>query len=197
MAWQITGTYYAPCSCKVGCPCTLGEPDGDQGWCSGVILLDIRSGNVDGTDVSGSRIALVADWPRGFVSGDGTGRLYFDAGLSQERRAALEPVLTGQRGGVLEAIGGLIPTFLPPKEAPIRIQAQDDQTRATVGDVGAVVVKPLRGPTGEPTRLQNGAFAFRDHITLGNGLGTYFHDPEMRAWASAGHGEVEEFDWSG
>ncbi len=29
MAWRITGTYYAPCSCNVGCPCILGEMQGN------------------------------------------------------------------------------------------------------------------------------------------------------------------------
>jgi hypothetical protein len=29
MAWRIIGTYYAPCSCNVGCPCILGEMQGD------------------------------------------------------------------------------------------------------------------------------------------------------------------------
>ncbi|ACZ42886.1 protein of unknown function DUF1326 [Thermobaculum terrenum ATCC BAA-798] len=196
MAWHISGTYYAPCSCKVGCPCTLGEPDGDQGWCSGAILLDIQSGEVDGTDVSGSRALFLADWPRGFISGNGTARIYFDSSISAEKRSALEPMLMGKMGGVLEVLASLVPNMLAPKDAPIQIQTIDGKTQATVGDVGMVVVEPLVGPNGEPTVLQNGAFAFRGHITLGRGTGTYFHDPEMRAWTSAGHGEMEEFDWS-
>jgi hypothetical protein len=196
MSWHLSGTYYAPCSCKVGCPCALGELEADQGWCSGAILLDIRSGNVDGVDVSGTKAFLLADWPSGFLSGNGTGRLYFDPGVAREQRSALEAVLKGQRGGVFEVFSALIPTFLPTKEAPITLQAGADETRATIGEVAEVVVTPLRGASGEYTRLLHGAAAFRDDLILGRGTGTRGHDPEMRTWQSGGHGEQGDFDWS-
>ena len=76
MAWRITGTYYAPCSCNVGCPCTLGELEADRGWCSGTLVFDIQGGNVDGTNVGGTKVAVVGDWPSGFLAGNGTSRLY-------------------------------------------------------------------------------------------------------------------------
>src|SRR5437867_2345044 len=71
MAWQISGTGLGPCSCKVSCPCELGELVADQGWCSGVFAFDLRSGNVDGVDVSGTKVVFVGDWPSGFLSGNG------------------------------------------------------------------------------------------------------------------------------
>ena len=73
MAWHITGTDLGPCSCDLGCPCILGATEGDRGWCSAVRLYHIRSGEIDGVDVSGSKVALVADWPSGFLAGNGTG----------------------------------------------------------------------------------------------------------------------------
>jgi len=197
MPWRISGTLYSPCSCKVGCPCLLGELEADQGWCSGVIVFDIRSGDVDGTDVGGTKVVLAADWPGGFLGGNGTGRIYFDGALSQQQRAALEPVLTGQRGGTPEAIGSAVPKILPSKEASIRVQAGADETRITVGDFGVAVVKPLRGASGEITKVLHAAAAFREEVILAKGTGTYWHDPEMRQWESAGHGEQSEFDWSG
>lgn len=197
MPWQISGTYYAPCSCNVGCPCTLGEMQGDRGWCSGTLAFDIRSGRVDGTDVSNTRVVLAADWPSGFLAGNGTGRLYFDEGTPQERRTALEPVLMGQRGGVLEAVSSLVPTWLPARTAPIRVETGDEKTRIVVGDYGEVVTEPLKGATGERTRLLHAAAAFRDDIFLGRGTGTRWRDPDLRQWESGGHSEYADFDWSG
>ena len=197
MAWNITGTYYAPCSCKVGCPCIFGEMDGDQGWCSGTLAFDIRSGTIEGTDVAGTKAVLVADWPRGFLGGNGTGRIYFDPAVSQQQQSALETVLGGKRGGVFEAVAGLIPTVLPSKKAPINFQKNEDETRVTIGDVGELIVKPLRGPTGEATRVLHGAAAFRENIGLARGNGSYFKDPDMRSWESAGHAEQTDFDWNG
>lgn len=196
MAWRLSGTYWSPCSCRVGCPCTLGELEADQGWCSGVLVFDIQSGDADGTDVSGTKVALVGDWPSGFLSGNGTGRLYFDRAVSQQQRAALEAIFSGQRGGVFEAVGALISKVLPSKEAAVNIQKGTDETRITVGDFGNLVVKPLRGPTGELTRLLHGAAAFRDEIILAKGTGFSWRDPEMRQWESGGHAEQAAFDWS-
>lgn len=196
MAWRIAGTYWAPCSCNVGCPCTLGEMEGDQGWCSGSIAIDIQSGSVDGTDVSGAKVVLDADWPSGFLAGNGTGRLYFDPSVSQEQRAALEALLSGQRGGVFEAIGSLVPKILPSKEAPINIQKGQDETRISVGNFGELVSKPLRGATGEYTRLLHAAASFRDDVVLAKGTGSRWRDPELRQWESGGHSEQSDFDWS-
>jgi len=197
MAWRITGTYWSPCSCKVGCPCTLGEMEADQGWCSGALAFEITSGNVDGIDVGGSKVAMAVDWPGGMLSGDGTGRLYFDPSVSPQRRVALEAVLTGQRGGVFEAIAPLIPKILPSKEAPITIEKGAEETRIGVRNFGELVVKPLRGPTGAVTKLLNGAAAWREEIILAKGTGSRWHDTEMRAWESGGHAEQTDFDWSG
>jgi hypothetical protein len=198
MAWNISGTYYAPCSCNVGCPCTFGALEGDQpgGWCSGALIFDITSGSVDGVDVGSTRAALCGDWPKGFLSGGGTGRIYVDTGLSAEQRDALEAVLSGRLGGVFELVGSLLSQTLDTKEAQISIETGEDETRATVGDFGKVVVKPLRGPTGELTRVLHAAAAFRDDIVLGRGDGSSWRDPDMRAWESGGHAEQADFNWS-
>src|SRR5215218_1686756 len=100
MAWHITGTDLGPCSCDIGCPCILGEMEGDRGWCSAVRLYDIHSGEVDGIDVSGTRVALVADWPSGFLAGNGTGRLYFATRASLRSSGMLwKPSLPGSGVG--------------------------------------------------------------------------------------------------
>ena len=196
MAWQLTGTYYAPCSCKVGCPCALGELEADQGWCSAVLVFQFQSGNADGTDLRGAKAALAGDWPSGFLSANGTARLYFDPAISPEQRTALEAILSGQRGGVFEMLGTLVSNVLPTKEAPINIQSGADETQVTVGDFGQLVVKPLRGPSGEFTRLLHAAAGFRDDIILAKGTGSRWRDPDMRQWESGGHAEQTTFDWS-
>jgi hypothetical protein len=70
--------------------------EADRGWCSGVLLFNIRTG-VDGTDVSDTKVALAADFPSGYLAGNGTGRLYVDPEVSQEQRSALEAVLSPGR----------------------------------------------------------------------------------------------------
>lgn len=199
MAWRITGTEYAPCSCAVGCPCLLGEMEGDQegGWCSGIIAVDISSGESDGVDLSGTKALAIADWPKGFLAGDGTGRVYVDEGASDEQAQELEAIFTGQKGGPLEVIGELVPNFLESKRASISFETRGEATRISVGDIGEAVFEPLKGPSGEPTRVLHGAAAFRDDVTLAKGTATRFHDPDLRDWQSLGHAEIADVEWSG
>ncbi len=196
MAWRLTGTYYAPCSCDVGCPCNFGELEADRGWCSGAFVFDVRSGEVDGTDVSGAKVALAGDFPSGYLAGNGTARIYFDTEVSQEQRSALESVLSGQQGGIFEVLAGLIPEFRPSREAPITLLTGEEATRAKVGDFGAIVVAPLRDTEGNMTTVHHAAGAIVEETVLAKGLGSSWRDPEMREWTSGGHAEQGDFDWS-
>ncbi len=196
MPWRMVGTYYGPCSCKVSCPCELGEMEGDEGWCSGSLVFDIRNGNVDGTDVGGTTAVLIGDWPSGFLGGNGTGRLYFDPSTPAAKRSALESVLQGKQGGVFEVVGTLVPKWLSTKEAPIRIERGADSTRVTVQGYGELVTAPIKGASGEFTRLLHGAAAFREDVILAKGTGSSWRDPELRQWQSGGHSEQADFDWS-
>ncbi|MGQ0521368.1 MAG: DUF1326 domain-containing protein [Actinomycetota bacterium] len=195
MSWRMSGTYYSACSCKVGCPCLFGEMEGDEGWCSGTLAFRIDQGNADGTDIGGTRVALSADWPSGFLAGEGTARLIFDPALSDEQRSALEAVFSGQKGGVFEAVGSLVSSWMPAMEAPIEIEGDDDETRVRVGEHSTLMVKTLRGPSGEATRVLHAAAAFRDDTVLADGRGSTSSLPDMKAWESGGHAETADFEW--
>jgi hypothetical protein len=55
----------------------------DRGWCSAAFVADIRNGEVDGTNVSGSKVALAADFPSGFLAGNGTGSRFHDPDMRE------------------------------------------------------------------------------------------------------------------
>ena len=195
MAWKIKGNYYGPYSCKVRCPCALGETEADQGWCSGAMVFDIKSGNSDGVNLSGSKVAWVGDFPGGFLLGKGTARLYFDPSVSAAKRKALEGIMSGKKGGVFAAFAGLITKVLPTKTAAIKLNVGTNQTKISVGSFGKLVIKPLKGATGKLTRLLHAAAGFRDDIVLAKGIGSSWNDPQMRKWQSGGHAEQADFDW--
>ena len=63
-----------------------------------------------------------------------------------------------------------------------------------VGDIGAVVIKPLRGLQGDVTRLLHAA-AFRDNLSsCPTGRYLLSCPPELRERESGGHGELVELD---
>ena len=198
MAYNMSGTYYVACSCKVGCPCIFGEPEGDDGYCDAQMTVDIKGGDVDGVDVSGVTMALAANWPKGFVSGDGTGRLYFDPSSSAEQRDALSRAFAGQAGGgALETFGGIISSWLDPSEASIELDTSNGTTRIKVGEVGKAVVEPMRDPQGEITRVRGLPVAFAPETILARGNGTRWTDPDLKEFESRGYAEQADINWSG
>jgi hypothetical protein len=197
MAWHIKGSYYAPCSCKIACPCLFGDLDGDNGWCSGVLGFQVDSGAVDGTDVSGAKVVLHGEWPRGFLAGNGKGVAYFDPSLSDEQVGKLGELFSGQKGGVFEVLSTLITDMGPPKRAAISFDKSGDDISLKVEGVGQIDMTPLRGPDGHHTKVLHGAAAFRDETLMGRSSGNAWRDPGLREWTPGGHAEWAEVDWSG
>jgi len=198
MAWYLQGDSYACCSCKVGCPCAIGgsETLGSDG-CSAVQIMDIRNGMIEGTDVGGSIVAAVVDWPGAMMAGDGTGRVYFDADMTVEQRDMLEALIRGRLGGGFSRIPELVPRILSALVAPIsKRQAGDRTTKILVGDFGEAVIKPMRSQNGETPTIR-GPGGFRDEVELATGMGSWWRDPELRQWEGGGYAEQSVIDWRG
>jgi hypothetical protein len=195
MSWFIRGESYACCSCSVGCPCAVGEMQtaGSVG-CAAVQIMDIEAGEIDGTDVSGTKIAAVVDWPGPMMAGNGTGRLYFDVDTSPEQRAALEALISGKLGGGFSRIPELVTATLSSLLAPIRKETTADGTLITVGDFGQARVKPMRTPSGDGIGI-HGSGGFRDDVMLAVGHGSWWRDPQLRQWEGGGYAEQSEFEW--
>ena len=65
MSWNLDGSYFETCSCDVVCPCTASLSLGATfDRCNVVLVFNVKSGEVEGTDVSGLTVAAVADTPR-------------------------------------------------------------------------------------------------------------------------------------
>ena len=200
MSWHVSGKSTELCSCKMMCPCWLGpEGEPDQDWCSGAFGFDIEHGQSDGVDLSGTRLALAADWPGNFFHGNGTGRLYLDARASDEQRRELEAIFSGKKGGMFGAVfGGIIANWLPARVANVDIQ-WGKTSSLNVGEVAKAQMKALDDGTGNPTRVSGavaqGALQI-DGMQLASAMGSRWEDPEMRAW-EGDSGTLHSFDWSG
>jgi hypothetical protein len=199
MAWKVSGQSMELCSCDMLCPCWLG-PEGapDQGWCGGTFAFDIREGNSDGVNLSGTKVALTAEWPGNFFLGNGTARLYLDESASDDQRRELEAIFSGHKGGHLEGLFGAVVTkWLPAKSAKIDVQ-WGDNTSLTVGDVGRATLQSIKDASGKRTQVRSAAAltGFQmESMDLASSKGSRFSDPDMRAW-EGDSGTLHEFNWS-
>src|SRR5437764_12938310 len=108
MAWRLQGTYLENCNCDMVCPCTTSgmSAPADNDRCHVCLIFHVASGEVDGLDVSGLSVALLADTPALMSAGGWRVGGFIDASASAEQNAALGAVFSGQMGGMPGALAG-------------------------------------------------------------------------------------------
>jgi hypothetical protein len=103
MSWRIRGSYFESCNCDPICPCRRidGVAGGrsTHGVCMGVLSWVIQDGEAGGTDLSGLPVALAVRYSDDEPGSPWTWILYLDVRASDEQRAALEGIYSGQLGG--------------------------------------------------------------------------------------------------
>ena len=59
MTYHLEGRLLEVCDCRVLCPCWIGE-DPDNGTCETILAYKMKKGTINGTDVTGLSLALMA-----------------------------------------------------------------------------------------------------------------------------------------
>ena len=144
MAWQMSGTYVANCSCRLICPCpTHGTPTGPGDECRGVAVFSIGNGSLDDTDLSGVNFAFCNIFPSNLSSGNWTVGIVVDEGASDEQASALERILHGDEGGPFADFAGFYGDWRGVERAAVGF-SDGDRPSASVGAV-SFTFEPLPG----------------------------------------------------
>jgi hypothetical protein len=156
LAWNLEGTYFETCSCEVVCPCTASLALGaDYDRCRVTLVFNITQGNVEGTDVSGLKVAALADTPK--VMSDGNWRLgvFIDSAASDEQAEKLGAVFGGRLGGPMQALGPLVSENLGVERVAIDVREEGLRHSVRIGDAVDFEIEdvvPIGVESGEPAR---------------------------------------------
>jgi hypothetical protein len=157
MAWSIEGTYFETCSCELMCPCNMSFDHGaTYDYCRVVLVFNVAKGDVEGTDVGGLSLAVVADTPKVMTDGNWRVGVLVDERASDEQMQKLAAVFGGQLGGPMAGLAPLIGEMLGVERAPFEIVEDGLNHSAKIGDVIDFEVKdivPFGVETGQPVRL--------------------------------------------
>jgi hypothetical protein len=204
MAWNLSGEFVETCSCNMLCPCWYGKAElmvMDQGWCGTSILVRVREGDYEGTNLSGQSAVVGLFFPGPTLfDGNGTGRIYIDDRATADQQGALEKILQGQSGGGMEVPASLLSNWLPTKRSKITVDAQNGKIQAIIGGDGEMVSQRLINDLGNKMTMQDAAFAlafqFEGHSAdLAPSDGTSWNDPEMpQPWVGKS-GAVGQIAW--
>jgi hypothetical protein len=172
MAWRISGTYLAGCTCHLLCPCPVdGPPTSDDGQCHGVGVFQIADGNLDDTDLSGVNLCLVNLFPSNLTSGNWKLGVLVDENASDEQASAIERIIKGEEGGVFEQFAALTDEWLGMERGPVTFSDGDTPSASLGGEPTAF--EPLPGPEGSNTQttVKNAMFGFAEEFRVGHAPG--------------------------
>lgn len=114
MSWRIEGTYFENCNCDMVCPCSTSglTAPGDQDRCNVMLAFHVEKGDVNGVDVGGLNVTVVADTPALMSEGGWRMGVLMDVAASPEQAEALGAVFGGQLGGPMEGLAPLVGEML-------------------------------------------------------------------------------------
>ena len=157
MAWSLKGSYTETCSCELMCPCNLSFDHGaTYDYCRVVLAFGIKEGDVEGTDIAGCKIAVIADTPKVMTEGNWKLGVFVDDQASDEQADKLVKVFTGQLGGPMAGLAPLVGEVLGVERAPIEIVDDGLRHSVKIGDVIDFEVQdivPFGVESGEPVRF--------------------------------------------
>jgi hypothetical protein len=157
MSWQLAGSYVETCSCGVVCPCTASFAlAATLDRCKVMLVFRVRSGEVEGTDVSGLTVAAIADTPQVMSEGNWRLGVFIDAAASDEQAEKLGAVFSGALGGPMAALGPWIAENLGVQRAPIEVHEDGLRHSVRIGDVVDFEIEdvvPFGADTGKPVKL--------------------------------------------
>jgi hypothetical protein len=201
MARRLEGTYFENCPCDMVCPCTTSgiTMPADAERCRVVLVYHIDSGEVDGVDVSGLTVAVVADTPRVMADGNWRVGMFMDAAASEEQADKLGAVFSGQLGGPPEALSGLIGENLGVEVAPIEYADNGRRHRVRIGDLAEIEIEdfvPPQTPEGEVSKLTGIFHPANSTLTIAQATTSWFNAFGLQFSYEGKNGHSAPFSWA-
>ena len=157
MAWKIKGSYFETCSCDLICPCNASFDHGaTYDFCRVTLIFNIKEGEIEGTDVGGVKVAVIADTPKVMTEGNWKLGMFVDEGATDEQVEKLTAVFGGQLGGPMEALSPLVGEMLGVERAAIDVTEDGLRHSVKIGDAIDFEIEdivPFGIETGEPVKL--------------------------------------------
>ena len=199
MAWKLDGTYFENCNCDVVCPCSASSLTlpADYDRCTVVLVYHVDSGDIEGVDVSGRTVAVLADTPKRMTDGNWRVGLVMDDGASQEQTEALGAVFGGEKGGPMAMLAPLITEMLGLEHMPIEYEDDGFKHRLKAGDGIDIEIEDIV-PDGssEPSRLTGIVHPSNSTLTVAKATRSKIQAFGMEFDNNGKNGHSAPFSWA-
>jgi hypothetical protein len=200
MAWNLTGSYVETCSCELMCPCNTSLDHGaTYDFCRVTLAFHVRAGQVDGTDISGRGVVLIADTPKVMTEGNWRLGVYVDDQASDEQFDKLVQVFGGQLGGPMAALAPLVGEIVGVERAAIDVRDDGLLHSVRVGDAIDFEVEdivPFGKEDGQPVRFDGMFHPAGSNLTMAEAKRSRIDAFGIRYEGKTGL-STAEFSWAG
>jgi hypothetical protein len=157
VSWSLKGSFFETCSCDLMCPCNMSFDHGaTNDYCRVTLVFNIKEGEIEATDVSGLKVAVIADSPKVMTDGNWRLGLFVDDHASDEQMEKLTGVFGGLKGGPMETVVPLVGEMLGVERAPFEVVEDGLRHSVKIGDAIDFEIEdivPFGVETGQPVRL--------------------------------------------
>ncbi len=169
-AWQVKGKYYENCSCDFVCPCLPGQMavQPTHGSCTFAMAFRIDSGHFGDVALDGLGFVVVGLTPEAMGKGNWSVGVVVDERANPAQRDAIVGIASGQAGGPMAAVGGLVGKFLGVEAAPIAFSDSGASWSVSAASKINLVGRAAAGlnPDAPPMQLTNTGHPAADTFTL-------------------------------
>lgn len=158
MGYHLEGRLLEVCNCNVLCPCWIGE-DPDNGTCDTIVAWRFDKGTIEGVDVAGTTIALIAHVPGNILQGNWRAAVYIDDKATKEQEEAILKVYTGKLGGPVGDLVKLVGEVVSVERVPLLFDVREGKGVIKIGDAGYAELEAYTGATGGQTTLSDTIFS--------------------------------------
>jgi hypothetical protein len=147
--YAVKGVQVEGCECDSVCPCIFSK-DTTHGDCRGIFVWSFREGHSGGVDLSGVVLAAVLTKSGANMEkalGQWTGIIYVSDKATPAQKNAAVDVMKAEMGQAFAKI--------EVKSAPIEIKSQEDRHEVSIGKVGTLKIKGIKGANGRVMVIEN------------------------------------------
>ena len=199
MAYRLQGTYFENCNCDVACPCgasNLALP-ADNERCQVLLAFHVASGEIDGTDVGGTNVALFADTPQQMTDGGWRVGVFLDSAASEEQRNKLLSVFGGEQGGPPALFAPLIGEMLGTEVAAIDYRDDGRRHSVRIGEAVDIEIEDFEGVDGTTMELHNFGHPAGPKLTIAHATRAKIDAFGIEIDNEGKNGHAAPFAWSG
>ena len=199
-AWNVSGQYYETCNCDFICPCVPGQlaVRPTKGDCQFAMAFQIERGAFGAVPLNGLGFIVLGMTPAEMGKGNWSVGLIIDARATAEQRDAVTAIASGQAGGPMAALSGLIGKFLGVESAPISFDRKGRTwaiKAANFVDMSATGASGLNPDT--ELRLEHTGHPAADTFTLARASRSHIKALGL-AWddvSGGNNGQYAPFSW--